>query len=94
MDNIGNMSGESKRHKVMISNRNQGIISGVMDVNEFDSNEISLDTTMGRLIIKGKNLKVKGLNLERGEAEIEGSIDSMVYTAKVSGESVMKRLFR
>ncbi len=81
-------------HKISISGRNEGTITGVEEVNEFDNDEISLDTSMGRLIIKGHELHVKRLNLEKGEVDIEGSIDSIYYTSKKDNESMLKRLFK
>ena len=36
---------------------------------------------MGMLHIKGKDLHVNRLNLEKGEADIEGEIDAMTYSA-------------
>lgn len=99
-DRMGYSKGNGKNgrellsHKVVISGRNQGIISGVIDVTEFDTNMIDLDTSLGRLLIKGKDLKVKGLNLEKGEAEIEGSVDSLTYAARQNNEPLIKRLFK
>ena len=77
-------SGEKTGHRIVISERQSGVITGVKDVNEFDSNCINIDTKMGRLLIKGRDLKVKGLNLERGEAEITGRVDHIQYAS--SGE--------
>lgn len=90
----GRNNKESLSHKVVISGRNQGIISGVIDVTEFDNNMIDMDTSLGRLLIKGKDLKVKELNLEKGEAEIEGNVDSLVYSARQNNEPLIKRLFK
>lgn len=81
-------------HKISISGRTEGTITGVEEVNEFDNDAISLDTSMGRLIIKGHELHVKRLNLEKGEVDIEGSVDSFYYTSKKDNESVFKRLFK
>lgn len=91
---MGKNSRELQSHKVVISGRTQGIISGVLDVTEFDNNMIDLDTSLGRLLIKGKDLKVKGLNLEKGEAEIEGNVDSLTYAARQNNEPLIKRLFK
>ena len=88
MDNIG-----SKKHKVIVTGRSHALISGVQDVNEFDSNQIDLITNQGKMIIKGKELKVKGLNIEKGDVEIEGKIDSFVYSTKQAEESLVKKLF-
>lgn len=85
---------ESRKHKVILTGRSQALISGVMDINEFDNNAVDLITNQGKMLIKGKELKVKGINIEKGEAEIEGKIDSMVYSTKPVEESVLKRLFK
>lgn len=85
---------ESMSHKISIIGRKESVITGVTDVNEFDNNVISLNTIMGRLIIKGRELKVKALNLEKGEAEIEGNIDNLYYTSRKDEESFLKKMFK
>ena len=59
-----------RAHKISLSNRSLGVITGVKDVVSFDLNEIILDTDQGLLMIKGKNLHVKKLLVEKGEVEI------------------------
>lgn len=85
-------------HKMQIINRSQGIITGVIDVVSFDLNEILLETQMGMMEIKGKELHVKRLSLDKGEIEIEGETDSFVYSDlkkyRKSRESLMGRLFK
>ena len=65
-----------RAHKISLSNRSLGVITGVKDVVSFDLNEIIL----GLLMIKGKNLHVKKLLVEKGEVEITGKIDSFLYS--------------
>lgn len=64
----------------------------------FDENEIVLDTEMGLLTIKGKNLHISRLTLELGEADLEGKVDSMVYSErghkKKQEGSLISRLLR
>ena len=60
-----------RAHKISLSNRSLG---------SFDLNEIILDTDQGLLMIKGKNLHVKKLLVEKGEVEITGKIDSFLYS--------------
>ena len=69
-----------RAHKISLSNRSLGVITGVKDVVSFDLNEIILDTDQGLLMIKGKNLHVKKLLVEKGEVEITGKIDSFLYS--------------
>lgn len=83
-------------HQINLINRRNGTISGVVDVLSFDENEILLDTTEGRLIIKGKNLHVGRLQLEQGEVDMDGEVESMVYSAKgqkTKNGSLIKHLF-
>ena len=42
-----------RAHKISLSNRSLGVITGVKDVVSFDLNEIILDTDQGLLMIKG-----------------------------------------
>lgn len=84
-------------HKLMLENRHGGTVTGVRDVNSFDEKEILLFTEAGKLMIKGEQLHVKRLNLEKGEVDLEGKIDSMIYLSKDSDkkqDSLLKRMFR
>ena len=70
----------TKTHKIMITNRKSGNFSGVLDVISFDISEILLETEQGMLNVKGKDLHVNRLNLEKGEVDIEGIIDVLSYS--------------
>ena len=74
------------------------MVSGVADVLSFDLAEILLETDQGMLMIKGKDLHVNRLTLERGEVDIEGQIDSFTYSDTgqygEKGESFLGRLFK
>ena len=75
-----------------------GAFSGVVDVLSFDVAEILLETELGMLLIKGHDLHVNRLTLEKGEIDIEGRIDSLTYSdIKNTGkqaESILGRLFK
>lgn len=85
-------------HKLTITNRKSALVTGVMDVLAFDLNEILLETSQGMLMMKGADLHVKRLSLEKGEVDIEGTIDSFVYSEiaphQKTSESLLGRLFR
>lgn len=87
-----------RAHKVVVVGRKSGTVSGISDVLSFDENEIVLDTEMGLLTIKGKDLHISRLSLELGEADMEGKVDSMVYSErghkKKQEGSLVSRLFR
>ena len=84
-------------HEIMLHNREKGNLTGILDVISFDENTIILDTDMGLLTIRGKDLHVSRLTLEKGEIDIEGRADSFVYSSneahRKSGQSLLARLF-
>lgn len=82
-----------KNHKIQLTNRESGIISGVNAVVSFDPNEILLDTEQGVLLLKGKDLNVTKLTLEKGEVEIDGHVDSFTYSERKSGSKTENGLF-
>ena len=88
----------AKAHKLLLSNRRTGTISGVTDVISFDIAEILLETEQGMLTIKGADLHVNRLTLDKGEVDIDGRIDSFVYSEVTdfhkAGASILGRLFK
>ena len=90
-------SQQVKPHRVNMNGRKSAEITGVRDVRSFDEQEIVLETELGILMISGTELHVGRLTLEKGEIDITGRINSMVYSElkgrNKSGESVLARLF-
>ena len=89
---------KQRAHKLMLNNRNGCMVSGVSDVLSFDLAEILLETDQGMLMIKGSNLHVNRLSLEKGEVDVEGQIDSLTYSELSGmgqkGESFFGKLFK
>ena len=86
-------------HGIHLQERKRGTLTGVVDVMAFDSEQILLETTQGMMSIKGKELHVSRLQLETGEVDVEGNVDSLVYTeqgvyGKKKKGSLIKRLFQ
>ena len=91
-------SNVGKSHKVLLVNRKTGAFSGVVDVMSFDVSEILLETEIGMLLIKGHDLHVNRLSLEKGEIDVEGRIDALTYSdVKTAGKqtgTLLGRLFK
>lgn len=87
----------NKAHKVVLSNRRNGNLTGILDVISFDISEVLLETELGMLHVKGKDLHVNRLNLEKGEVDIEGMIEGFSYSAVPigikKGDSFLGKLF-
>lgn len=86
-------------HKILLTNRQSGTVSGVLDVISFDEKIIMLSTQCGKITIKGDQLHVNQLSLEKGEVDISGRVDTLIYSESGKQqdghkESVLGRLFK
>lgn len=67
-------------HDIVMRDRKQLDISGVKHVESFDSDEFQLQTVMGYMEIKGHNLQMKNLDVEKGVLSITGRINMIIYS--------------
>lgn len=84
-------------HSLHLEQRTRGTITGVTEMKSFDEENIQMETTQGMLVIRGNGLHVSRLELDKEEAEIEGKVDSLIYTQGRNGKkkgSLLKRLFQ
>ena len=82
-------------HKLVLNNRTASLVTGVKDVLSFDLNEVLLETEQGMLMVKGTDLNVNRLSLEKGEVDLSGNIAySDVHAEQKQGENLFARLFR
>ncbi len=69
-------------------------LSGVQNVDVFDEEKIVLQTELGKLEIRGQHLNVTSLDVENGNLQVDGLIDSFVYLeekAKRNGRAGSKK---
>ncbi|MCH5339830.1 MAG: sporulation protein YabP [Acetatifactor sp.] len=92
------INSSTRMHKVTMTNRRSCAINGVNDVLSFDEHEILLETEQGMLMLKGDDLHVNRLTLDKGEVDVDGKIDSFTYSDVSAGgkknESLLSKLFR
>lgn len=90
--------GIKKSHKVVMDNRKTCFITNINDVISFDLKEVVLESDYGLINIKGKDLHVNRLSVEKGEVDLSGTIDSIVYSEvsdfKNKSAGFIGRLFR
>ena len=89
---------KARMHKLSLINRRSCTLTGVSDVLSFDIHEILLETDQGMLMIKGDDLHVNRLTLDKGEVDVDGRIDSFTYSEAsihgAKGESFFTKLFK
>lgn len=96
-----NQPKEHEQHRIVVTNREQATVEGVIHVDSFDDREIILETDLGMMGIRGEDLHIKQLSLDEGYLSIEGIIktvdyleDGMVGAGKGKRKSLMDRLFK
>lgn len=84
-------------HDLVMRGRRTLEITGVKQVESFDNEEFLLETVMGFLAIKGQNLQMKNLDVDKGMVSIKGKIYDLVYLDEQHGEKAkgfFSKLFR
>ena len=67
-------------HNVVIYNRRQITVSGVIRVENFNETTIVVITETGQMTIEGANLHISKLSLETGDMNIDGDITGLFYS--------------
>lgn len=87
----------NQEHDVIMRGRKLLDITGVKQVDSFDNEEFLLETVMGFLAIRGQNLQMKNLDVEKGIVSIKGKVFDLVYLDEHNGEKAkgfFSKLFR
>ena len=66
-------------HRVSLEERNRLTMTGVTEVVSFDDTAVMLRTTLGNLLVQGRDLQLKTLSLEGGQVAVDGSISALIY---------------
>ena len=70
---------EGMPHKLQLSERSKLTMTGVTEVASFEEHAVVLHTALGRLLVQGRDLKLKTLSLEGGQVAVDGNISALVY---------------
>lgn len=92
---------ENDKHVIVMEGRKRLSLQGVQHVGSFDEQEITLDTNMGFLQLKGEGMHITNLNLDEGSLVVEGFINSVEYVegksakgARVRGRGIINKLLK
>ena len=66
-------------HKLTLNERKALTLSGVTEVISFDETMVVLRTSLGILEVRGRDLCLKNLSLEGGQAAVDGHICALSY---------------
>lgn len=82
------LSGE---YKLILNNRKNLYIEGVEHVANFSEEEITLNTKLGFLVLKGEGLDITQLNLEEGNLEVEGLFKTIDFAEDRSSKTIKNK---
>ncbi len=88
---------DDKKYQLLINNRESVDLNGVIKLDSFNQNEFLVETELGYLNIKGANLSLGLMDMDKGTLTIQGRIDSLSYIKKekeADKESFFKKLFK
>lgn len=72
--------GKEQSQTVILEGRKKLSVSGVVDVQSYDEEQVVLETTLGMLTIHGQKLHMERLQLEAGELLLEGElVDGLLF---------------
>lgn len=86
------------KQNLYIENRQKVILTGVVNVDSFNEEEMVIETDLGMLTIKGANMHISKLSLETGDLVIDGDINVCEYSQKkdikTKGKGILSNLFK
>ena len=86
------MSEQQLPHKLTLNERKQLTMTGVSEVVSFDDTSVVLHTSLGTLVIQGRELQLKTLSLDGGQVAVDGTIVALGYEEPKAAHSWLGRL--
>lgn len=91
------MENDMNTHNITMLDRKNLSITGVKKIDNFNTDEFLISTTMGYLSITGKDLELIKLDTDKGNISIRGLINSFNYKENIKNkkeESILTKLFK
>ena len=73
-------------HKLTLDERKKLTMTGVTEVVSFDEDTVVLHTSLGTLIVQGRQLQLKTLTLDGGNVAVEGEVAALHYEEPRQGK--------
>ena len=88
----------SYTHGISLTERKNLIVTGVKKIENFDTEQFLLETSMGFILVKGEDLELIKLDTIQGNVSIRGLVSSINYLEegqkKNKENSIFNRLFK
>ena len=85
-------------NNIKLENRKKLELTGVKKISSLNEEEFIVDTVLGIVTIKGENLEMINLNIDKGVLLIGGKINSIIYDKEIKTkqkkQSFLGKVFR
>ena len=81
-------------HNIIVEDRKKMTLTGIKDVLSFDEETVVLDTSLGKLTVKGSGLHIVNFDTKSGDLSAEGRLYALVYTTEEKNGGFFSRVFR
>ena len=80
-------------HSLTMHERRKLSVTGVTEVVSFEDTAVVLKTSLGTLIIQGRQLQLKTLSVDGGQVAVEGTVSALGYEEPRQSGGWIRRLF-
>ena len=70
---------EKLPHALSLTERNKLTVYGVSEVVSFEENAVVLRTSLGVLVVQGRDMQLKTLAPDGGQVIVEGTVSALAY---------------
>lgn len=93
---MNNQTIESVGQNILLKDRKKLEISGIKKIESLNNEEFIIDTKLGILFIKGTNLEMQQLDVDKGNLWIYGKINLIEYidNKKQEKSSLFSKVFK
>ena len=85
---------EEEYQELNLIDREQLELKGVIEVMNYDEEEINLKTNRGKMLIGGEGLHIQHLDIEKLQLQVSGKINKLVYDPGSRVKGFFRRLFK
>lgn len=88
---------EQNGQDICLFSRKRMELTGIDEVDSFTDEQITVTSSLGRIAIEGRGLRIESFDTERGTLRVNGELDSLYYFGdRDPGEKkgFFSRLFR
>ena len=89
------MGKEEVRHTALtVKERNRITLNGVVNVESFDNDYVTIQINDGKVFIEGQGLRIESLSQDSGEIQISGKINGVFYSKEKKAKGGLSGFFK